>query len=155
MLVIFYLLSAFIIIFSFLAVSLKNILHSVLCLALALIGVAGIYILLNAEFLAAMQILIYVGAVVTLILFAIMLTHRLQDRSIRQTNALRFASSVICGLLLVVLALAISNSKFITHKESLQLGASLLTTYLLPFEVISLILLAALVGAIVIAKGER
>lgn len=151
--IIFYLLAFFIIIFSLLAVSLKNILHAALCLAGALIAVAGIYILLNAEFLAAMQILIYVGAVVTLILFAVMLTYRLHDRSIRQTNALRFASIFVCGFLFLMLALSISASKFIMHNETLQLGNLLLSSYLLPFEVISLILLAALVGAIVIAKA--
>lgn len=164
MIIIFYSIAAFIIISSILAVSLKNILHSALCLALALIGVACVYIILSAEFLAAMQLLIYVGAVVTLILFAIMLTHKIADRNVQQTNRQGFISFLVSTFIFGTLIYAILNTIPVRDEISSveykaitvpMIANSFITTYVLPFEVISLILLACLVGAIVIASGRR
>ena len=103
-LLLFYILAAIIVISAFLVVTLRNVFHSALFLVMAFFMVAGIYLMLNAEFLAAVQVLIYVGAVTILILFAIMLTHKIQSDSIKQTNEKVIPSAIIS---LIFLSLAI------------------------------------------------
>ncbi len=157
----FYLIAALTVVFAFLVVTSKNIFHSAVFLALTLIGVAAVYLFLDAEFVAVVQILIYVGAVVTLFIFAIMLTTKISDKSIRQTNHQVLASCLVVLGLFFLLINIISSNPWRDGAETIkplgldQLGKSLMSTYLLPFEVISLILLAALVGAIVIGKVKR
>jgi NADH-quinone oxidoreductase subunit J len=102
-----YILGAAILIAALLVVTLRNVFHSALFLVATFFFVAGIYLMLNAEFLAAVQILIYVGAVTILILFAIMLTHKIQSKSIRQVNEQVLPAMIITGLLLVMSVLAI------------------------------------------------
>jgi len=102
-LVIFYILAAAILIAALMVVTLRNVFHSALFLVAAFFFVAGIYLMLDAEFLAAVQVLIYVGAITILILFAIMLTHKLHSKSIRQVN-----EQVLPALIITVLMLAIS-----------------------------------------------
>ena len=99
---IFYILGAAILIAAFMVVTLRNVFHSALFLVATFFFVAGIYLMLNAEFLAAVQILIYVGAVTILILFAIMLTHKIQSKSIRQINEQVLPAIIIAGLLLAI-----------------------------------------------------
>ena len=106
-LVIFYILGAAILIAAFMVVTLRNVFHSALFLVATFFFVAGIYLMLNAEFLAAVQILIYVGAVTILILFAIMLTHKIQSKSIRQVNEQVLPAIIIAGLLLAISAFTI------------------------------------------------
>jgi NADH:ubiquinone oxidoreductase subunit 6 (subunit J) len=100
----FYLLAAVIVVSGILVVTLRNVFHSALALVLTFFTVAGIYLMLSAEFLAAVQVLIYVGAVTILILFAIMLTHQIQSNSIRQTNEQAIPAALIS---IIFLALAI------------------------------------------------
>ncbi len=139
----------------------KNIFHSAIFLAMTLIGVACVYLYLNAEFLAIAQILIYVGAVVTLFIFVIMLTANIQNRAIRQTNEQVLISAVSAAVFLFILIKVIKNNHWQLAGRGAQnlgiaeLGRSLMTTYVLPFEIISLILIAVLVGAIVIAKSDK
>lgn len=102
-LVIFYILGAAILMAALMVVTLRNVFHSALFLVATFFFVAGIYLMLNAEFLAAVQVLIYVGAVTILVLFAIMLTHKLHSKSIRQVN-----EQVLPALIITVLMLAIS-----------------------------------------------
>ncbi len=104
---IFYILGAAILIAAFMVVTLRNVFHSALFLVATFFFVAGIYLMLNAEFLAAVQILIYVGAVTILILFAIMLTHKIQSKSIRQVNEQVLPAIIIAGLLLAISAFTI------------------------------------------------
>ncbi|MCX6825796.1 MAG: NADH-quinone oxidoreductase subunit J [candidate division Zixibacteria bacterium] len=157
---VFYLLSFIIVIAAICVVTLKNIFHSALFLILVLFGVAGIYILLNAEFLAAVQVLIYVGAVSVLIIFAIMLTSHLTSRKIKQSNEQVTLAVFICaGFLLASLA-SIANTVWrITDRpmpehNTLTIGKLLMNDYVLPFEIVSVVLLAALIGAIVLARKE-
>jgi NADH:ubiquinone oxidoreductase subunit 6 (subunit J) len=103
-LLLFYLLAAVIVISGIMVVTLRNVFHSALMLVLTFFTVAGIYLMLNAEFLAAVQVLIYVGAITILILFAIMLTYQIQSKSIRQTNEQVLPAALIS---LVFLSLAI------------------------------------------------
>ncbi len=157
---IFYLIAAVIVIFAVMTVTLKNIFHCALSLVMALLAIAGIYIYLDAEFLAIIQILIFVGAIMTLIIFAIMLTFKITDKNLRQHNEQRNLSLFISGALAVFLIFVFSFFKSapstgaLNYPELSDIGKELLTKYALPFEVVSVILLAALIGAVVISSKE-
>ncbi len=150
-----------------LVVTVPNILRSALFLAFTFLGVAGLYVLANAEFLAAMQVLIYVGAITVLIMFAIVLTQQLMGAKIRQATNLRMVilGAPIAGLVFVFLVKAfiqpLSEMKFNATPapagtETIKLIAkSLIRPHVLPFELASFVLLVALIGAIVIAKEDR
>lgn len=157
---IFYILSAIIIGSGVMVVTLKNVFHSLLFLVLCFFSIAGIYVLLNAEFLAAVQVLIYVGAVTVLLLFAIMMTAQIYSPSLRQTN-----EQVIPGLIIVLILLVTTlfilgktawkiSSKAPETQSIVVIGKSLLTIYVLPFEVVSVVLITALIGAIIIARKD-
>jgi NADH:ubiquinone oxidoreductase subunit 6 (subunit J) len=140
---------------------LRNLFHAGLSLILSLAAVAALFVLLGAEFLAGVQVLIYVGAVAVLILFAVMLTQRISGRRVpRYTRAVVPAALVASGLA-VVTALVIWKVELppmapVPAASALDEFADLLLSrYLLPFEVISLLLLGALVGAIVLARKEE
>jgi|WetSurMetagenome_2_1015567.scaffolds.fasta_scaffold941809_1 NADH-quinone oxidoreductase subunit J len=157
---IFYLFSFMIIISAIYVVTLKNIFHSALFLIITLFGVAGIYILLHAEFLAAVQILIYVGAVAVLIIFAIMLTSRLASHEIKQSNEQVTIAVFICSGFLLASLGSLANSVWrivdrpLPVNNTLTMGKIMMNEFVLPFEVVSIVLLAALIGAIVLARRE-
>jgi NADH-quinone oxidoreductase subunit J len=136
----------------------KNLFHSALFLILSFVGVAGLYVLLEAGFLAAVQILIYVGAISILIIFAIMLTRRLMAKDLVQRNAQWGISGLVALLLFVVLGFVLLRVDWpvveaAISRESISiLGQELMSTYALPFEVASVLLLVALVGSIIIAR---
>jgi NADH:ubiquinone oxidoreductase subunit 6 (subunit J) len=158
--VIFYLV-AFLIVASALAVvTLRNIFHCALFLIMCLFSVAGIYVLLSAEFVAVVQVLLYVGAVAVLMLFAIMLTSKLAGREIQMSNEQTFIGAFMA--LVMIGGLVWSFTKTYFHvaagtpppQSTLQIGNLLMNEYVLPFELISVLLLAALIGAIVLARQE-
>lgn len=157
----FYVIAALTVIFALGVVSSRNIFHCAIYLALSLFCIAGVYLFLNAEFLAVVQVLIYVGAIVTLFLFAIMLTANIGDRSIRHTNRQVLAggvTAVIISAFFIFVIIGEPWRKSLVQAQPLSLqeiGKSLMSVYALPFEVISLILLAALVGAIVIGRVKK
>ena len=157
---IFYILAAIIIGSSVMVVTMRNIFHSALFLVLCFFSVAGIYVLLEAEFLAAVQVLIYVGAITILMIFAIMLTHKLYNAKIRQSNEQVIPGLIIVGALLVATLFALSKTAWKLSFETppdqsaVAVGKLLLTTYVLPFEVVSVVLLTALIGAVIIARRE-
>jgi NADH-quinone oxidoreductase subunit J len=140
------------------AVSNRNILRAALGLILSFLGVAGIYFMLEAEFIAVVQILIYVGAIAVLILFAVMLTRGLMRRELAAQNSQWIAVAVLAMALFFALFLVIAGTNWNTTATQVttdlipKIGTELMTIYLLPFEAVSLLLLAALVGAIVIAR---
>lgn len=157
----FYAIAAAVIIFALLVVTMKNAFHCALSLAAALICVAGIFLYLGAEFLAVVQVLIYVGAIVTLIIFAIMLTSKLADGAIKQTNKQRFPSFFIASAFFAILVVVFMQVTWpvirpADDKTALvqldQIGNALFSRYMVPFEVISIVLLAALIGALYIAR---
>lgn len=157
---IFYILSGIIIGSAVMVVSMKNIFHSALFLVLCFFSVAGIYVLLSAEFIAAVQVLIYVGAITVLMIFAIMLTAKLYSAKIRQSNEQVVIALVIVGALLFATVFTLSRTAWRLSSEApdtqstMSIGNLLLTTYVLPFEVVSVVLLTALVGAIIIARRD-
>ncbi|MEW6606159.1 MAG: NADH-quinone oxidoreductase subunit J [bacterium] len=156
----FYVLAGIAVISAILVVSLKSLVHCVVSLALLLLTVAGLYITLWAEFIAIVQVLIYVGAVIVLFLFLIMLTYRISDKGIKQSNEQKGISATLAGLLLFLLITVLTKTTWNVTPTSevanttAKIGNLLLTTYVFPFELISLVLLACLIGAIVIAKKE-
>lgn len=142
------------------AVSFPNLFHAALCLVAALIGVAILYLALQAEFIAVIQILLYVGAVMTLIIFAIMLTQRLNDKSVAAANSQRVPAFLILaasGFFLIKLILKVDwpePSAAYVPVSAGDLGQALLGPYVLPFEAVSILLIGALIGAIVIARKD-
>jgi len=143
-------------------VLLPNIVYSVFLLAGVFLSVAGLYLLLNASFVAAAQILVYVGAVNVLILFAIMLVNKREDLSAIPGLALRrLLSAGVCGglfLLLVRVAFttpwALPGPAAIGEEATARIGEHLFSDYLLPFELASVLLLMAMIGAIVLARRD-
>ncbi len=159
--IIFILIALAVCIFAFLTVLSRNVFHSAVWLAMTLLSISGIYFYLGAEFLGVIQILIYVGGIVTLFVFAIKLTANIEDATIKQTNQqVIFAGILSVALFLIFLKVigfypwqaGLLSGESISLK---QLGQLLMTTYVVPFEFISLILLAAMVGAIVIGKIKK
>ncbi len=140
------------------AVSARNLIRAALGLIIALVGVAGVYFVLEAEFVAVVQILIYVGAISVLILFAVMLTRGLMQRDFPAQNSQWIAAAFIALVLFAALLYVIVNTTWRAIETPVaddlipKLGTELMTTYLLPFEAVSLLLLAALIGAILIAR---
>lgn len=137
-------------------VMLSNLFRAALSLGLVLIGVAGFFILLEAEFLAFVQILVYVGAILTLVVFAIMLTAKLHISPAgpprRQPIPAALASLSLFAVLLTVTRALVWPEGSATEAVSLPaIGQQLVTTLVLPFEVISLVFVAAMVGAIALA----
>lgn len=138
----------------------RNIFHSLLFLALSFLGVAGVYLLLSADFLAAVQVLVYIGAISVLMMFALMLTHKVMGSNVRQTTEQIWIAVPITVALLVVLVrvFALHSWGYILGPAMPTtgiIGKALLTDYLLPFELASIVLLVAVVGAIVLAKEDR
>jgi len=142
-------------------VTTKNIVHAALYLVVVLAGVAAIYILLAAEFTAAVQILVYVGAILVLFLFGIMLTRAPIGRTAELDNDQRGVALVVALFLLGVLGAVLQDAFGSTKlpedaavQRSAEVGTSIFQTYVIPFEVVSVLLLAALVGAVVIARRD-
>ena len=158
---VFILLVAITLIGAILAVTLKNVFYNALSLILCLFGVATLFIYLNSEFLAIMEVIVYIGAISIAILFAIMLSRpMLQTHEARNTKkALR--SGVLGILFFGVLVKMIVSTQWPAGSEqgdySIQnIGRTLLSTQALPFEIISVILLIAIIGALVISNsGEN
>jgi NADH-quinone oxidoreductase subunit J len=144
-----------------LVVTSRNIVHAALYLVVALAAVAGIYLLLAAPFVAFVQVIIYVGAIVVLLLFGIMLTRapvgrRVLDNTVRA----RFGALVVGGgffaMLTTFLVQAFGGDRIASTAATATaaLGNSLFRNFVLPFEAVSVLLLAALVGAIVLARRD-
>jgi NADH-quinone oxidoreductase subunit J len=136
----------------------RNLFHAALFLVLSLAGVAGLYVLLDAGFLAAVQVLVYVGAIAILIIFAVMLSHDLMARGEPRGSrrwwpaaSLGTALAAVLGVMLVRLGDRADQAN--GSPASLeQLGAALVGPYALPFELASVLLLAALIGAVLLAR---
>lgn len=140
-------------------VSGKNLVHSVLMLAMLLFTTAVLFVLLNAPFLAGIQVMLYAGGVVTLMLFAIMLTRRAGGVAISNetVRARRLPAALLCGGLFALICWAVANTEEFpdganTALGTRDLGVALFTEQALSFEVLGALLLAATIGAIVLAR---
>jgi NADH-quinone oxidoreductase subunit J len=139
----------------------RNIVHSAFALLGTFFGVAGLYVFLSADFLAVVQALVYVGGILVLILFAVMLTGKIGDVKVSNRSA-----GVLPGLLLLVLLLGLLGALVLATPwqvagpaeavpTTAAMGNALLSEYVLPFEVISVLLIAALVGAVTLVRKEE
>ena len=141
-------------------VTAKNVVHAALYLVVALGTVAGVFLLLAAEFVAWVQILIYVGAIVVLLLFSLMLTRAPIGREALD-NQQRVMAAVVAIIVLAGLAFLVQDafgdlpSVGLQRAQTARMGVELFSTFVLPFEVVSYLLLAALVGAIVLARRDE
>ena len=144
-------------------VLLSNIVYSAFLLGGVFISISGLYILLNADFVAAAQILIYVGAVNVLILFAIMLVNKREDFKEIPGRWIRNASTgVVCGGLFALLGTMVlvtpwsvdSTSPAVIDNTIVEIGKHFFSDFLLPFELASVLLLMAMVGAIILARRD-
>lgn len=156
----FYLFAAGAIVSAALVAFTRNILYSALALLATLLSVAALYVFLHADFLAVTQLLLYVGGVLVLILFAVMLTARIGTASETNPALGRFSGAVLGGALFALLSLLAFKAPWKTSAPSRAestaeaIGDLFLGEYLLPFEVASLLLLATLVAAVVVARKE-
>jgi len=149
--------SVFVIVGAIVVVTTRNIVYAALGLLVTMIGTAGVFLLAFAEFLALVQLLIYGGAVVIVVLFALMLT-RIEDFRHLSNNRQQPIAAIIALGIFAVLATAIISTPF-PHSERTalsvyELGERLFVDWAVPFEVASLVLLVALIGAIVLVRSD-
>ena len=154
----FLMLSSLVIASAFWVVFSPNLIHSAVSLLFTLFGVAGLYIFLYADFLAATQIVIYVGGILVLIIFGVMLTSRIDSPSIASSSANQFIGGFGAFSIFVIQIAIIFNTNWKTgDMQSIDsstplIGRLLLNEYLLPFEIVSILLLAALIGAALLSR---
>lgn len=141
-------------------VTTNNVVHAALYLVLVLAGVGGLYFILGAEFVGTTQILVYIGAIIVLFLFGIMLTRAPIGGEADLDHDQRWIGGLVAVLLLAVLGYTLldrfedSELPADTVTTTAQVSDAIFSTYLVPFEVVSVLLLAALVGAIVVARRD-
>jgi NADH-quinone oxidoreductase subunit J len=152
------LLSAIMVVFS------KNPIHSVLYLILTFFTISGHYILLNAQFLAAVNIIVYAGAIMVLFLFVIMFLNLKKEQAEESSNLTKAAAVISGGLLLVILVAVLKTTATQPFNEVgfnsqiglvKTLGQTLFRDFLLPFELASVLFLSAMVGAVLLGKREE
>ncbi|HNP87005.1 MAG: NADH-quinone oxidoreductase subunit J [Chloroflexi bacterium SZAS-1] len=162
--VIFVVLAAFTLAAGVMVVTVKNIIHAALWLIASFFSVAAMYLLMEAEFIAIVQVLVYVGAISILVLFAIMLTRHVTGEGVRQLYKRWWIALIVAAALFGVLIVpTVFNYEWavqpsgaqISIASTVEIGTAFMREYLLPFEVASVLLLVALIGAIVIAFEER
>lgn len=140
----------------------RNIVRTAVCLLMALLGVAGLYLSLHAEFLAAVQMVVYAGGILVLIVFAVMLTNNSTFQLYRLRKIEVFIAAGLVAIMFAALSAAILHSGIGGSEQSqsdsypiLSLGQALLGDYLVPFELVSVLLLAVMIGAAYLAKARK
>ena len=162
--IVFWVLSSLAIVSAIMVLFSKNPVHSVLWLIAVFFAISGHYILLNAQFLAIVNLIVYAGAIMVLFLFVIMLMNLNKERD-PQTNVwIKLAGAVSGGCLLMVLVSLVKQANEITGKQAMlskgdiglieTLGKVLFTDFVVPFEISSVLFLSAMVGAVVIGKKD-
>ena len=161
--ILFWFLSVIALFSALMVISSKNPVYSVLWLIITFFSISGHYILLNAQFLAIVNIIVYAGAIMVLFLFVIMLMNLNKETEPQKNRWLKFAGAVSGGCLLLVLVAALRNTE-VKQESALvnegniglnkNLGRELFTIYVIPFEISSILFLSAMVGAVVIGKKE-
>ena len=139
----------------------KNLFHAVLWLALALTGTAGVFLLLDAEFLAAVQLLLYAGGIITIVVFAIVVTERLVGERLTQTNMRIGGGAAASVALLAFIVTAIVKRPLATARPDMTgdltqaIGMAVQTRFVLPFELLAILMLAGMLGALYFARPEE
>jgi NADH-quinone oxidoreductase subunit J len=160
----FYFFGALTIVFGVVVVFSKNIMHAAFSLLFTFFGIAGLYVLLSADFLAITQIMIYIGGILVLIIFGVMLTTRITGVDVK-SGKIGNVQLGIAGLLTVLIAATLimiftTSNWYTADSKPLdstvnEIGTALLTNYLLAFEAASMLLLIAIVGAAFIARKKH
>ncbi|OGP59742.1 MAG: hypothetical protein A2V67_03045 [Deltaproteobacteria bacterium RBG_13_61_14] len=155
----FVVMSAWVLLAALYVVTTRNVVRAAYGLLAALFGIAGLYVIFAADFLAAVQVLIYVGGVNILIIFGVMLTEHLGRVPFRLVNFNLFPALAACALVAFALVLGVliypwPESAASYAPTSARIGQMFLTKYLLPFEVASVLLLVVLIGAVAVARKE-
>ena len=162
--IIFYILALIMIVFAIASVTSKKMLRSVIYLLFVLCGIAGIYFLIDFNFLAAIQLTVYAGGIIVLIIFSVVLVHHIE----MELEVAKLSKKIIVGLACLI-GLGVFLKTIYAHEFNVvenfktttteEIGLGLLSYekggFILPFEVISVLLLASMIGAIVIAKGKK
>ena len=139
----------------------NRLIHAVFALLFTFFGIAGLYVLLGADFVAAAQVVVYVGGILVLLLFGVLLTARIYDLNILAQRIHFVPSVVVTGLGFALLVAVIYRTQWpvlaveAPEPTTAQIGTELMSTYLLPFEVAAILLLAALVGAASLASRDE
>ena len=138
-----------------------NLVHSAVSLLFTLFGVAGLYVFLYADFLAATQIVIYVGGILVLIIFGVMLTNKIDKPVIISNSSNKIIGVFVSGFIFSILSIIVVQTKWNILPNNSEgpstvelIGNLILGKYLLPFELVSILLLAALVGAAMLARKK-
>ena len=161
---IFYILAFIIVVFAIASVNSKKMLRSVIYLLFVLIGIAGIYFLIDFNFLAAIQLTVYAGGIIVLIIFSVVLVHHIEMELEVAKRSKQILVALTCLLGIGVFLTTIYSYEFnvvenfsTTTTENIGLGLLSYEAggFILPFEVISVLLLASMIGAIIIAKGKK
>ncbi len=160
--ILFYALSAFAIASAVMVLISKNPIHSVLWLILVFFAISGHYILLNAQFLAIVNIIVYAGAIMVLFLFVIMLMNVKKDKEPQKQHLVKFIGVIAGGSFLTLLIALVKQTSQLQEKTVLlkegtiglihPLGKALFNDYVVPFEISSVLFLSAMVGAVIIGK---
>ncbi|MFH1626359.1 MAG: NADH-quinone oxidoreductase subunit J [Pseudomonadota bacterium] len=163
----FFSIGAVVLISAILVIVLRNPVHSALSLVLTFFSLAGLYVLLNAQFIAAIQVIVYAGAIMVLFLFVIMLLNLDKEKRVRERHPLQKAFGIaIAAFFLVALGSVVATGILYGNKgtdaaakvsalgNTKAIAGLLFTEWVLPFEITSVLLLAAIVGAIVLSKKE-
>lgn len=162
--IIFYVLAVIMIVFAIASVTSRKMLRSVIYLLFVLCGIAGLYFLIDYNFLAAIQLTVYAGGIIVLIIFSVLLVHHIEMELEIAKISKQILTSIACLLGLGLFLTTIYSYEFKVVENTLttttsDIGAALLSYgasgFILPFEVISVLLLAAMIGAIIIAKGKK
>jgi NADH-quinone oxidoreductase subunit J len=156
---VFWLIAAFTIVSALVVVLNNQLLYSAVALLFTLFGVAALYVFLWADFIAGVQLIVYIGGILVLIIFGIMLTNRISSVRLSQTNVQQGIGGVVSIWLLILLGLVVSKTSWLESPSVEPVGSTvhdigvlLLTKYLLPFEAVSLLLLGALIGAALLSR---
>ena len=156
--ILFWFISLFTIVSAFFVVLNNQLLYSAIALLFTLFGIAGLYIFLWADFIAGVQLLVYIGGINVLIIFGIMLTNKIASIRLSQTNIQQGLGGVFSLWLFIIISIVISKTNWyqvdpVEPASTVKgVGTLLLTKYLLPFEAVSLLLLGALIGAAVLSR---
>jgi NADH-quinone oxidoreductase subunit J len=161
--IVFYLFAAITLVSGGFVVFSKNVVHAAFSLLFTFFGVAGLYVLLNADFIAVTQLLVYVGGILVLMLFGVMLTTKVISVDMKTGTMQTMPASILvailagllCGVFWMTEWLSMPSGEQPVKTTAPALGEALMTTYVLPFEIASIVLLVAMLGAAMIARRER
>ncbi len=159
--VIFYLFAIITIVSGIVVVNSKNIVHAAFSMLLTFFGVSGIYVLLGADFLAIVQIMVYVGGILILLLFGVMLTNKITNVEIRSGSIQVIPALIGLGVFAALLFFVMTSTTWKSEQfdipltTSYQIGEVLLSEFVLIFELLGILLLIALIGAASIARRDK